>query len=447
MRLILYRLLYGFLIFLSAISVLLAELLDDINLLFIGTVIISISISFYVYFCKGGFKNHWLYFYTLFFIFFIIGPLLSLLLYGNIYQPFLIRTTFANGVSIAAINATISYMYYFLLIQALLIPLSKSPRMVLKPNPELTRFSFRILSLLLVLLITYKLINFEFVGYTQIYVAKGDMIESLLSSFTYAGFLLFLASVARKSEFKIIVLLYIAVLLFDVVLGYRGGILIFMLTSLWYYSIAYRFSPSKLQIYTLVLFIVVFLFVIEAVRSDQLAGISLFVPFVLGSLSKGIYTTSLYLDHSMMIDERFSYTIFGPLSFTYQYLFYGSEIVGNNPMSADIRQDLNHVMSSTINYSAYLNGAGLGSSFLPELIQLGKGLFLLFALLFFFLYEYLLRYAFRYRVLLPFAVFTFQHFIFISRDSYFPFFWGYIKLSILLLIIYCVYWGYRKIKI
>ena len=112
MRLILYSLLYGCLIFLSVISILLAELLDDINLLFIGTVIISVSISFYVYLCKGGFKNHWLYFYTLFFVFFIIGPLLSLLLYGDIYQPFLTRTTFANGISLGAINSTISYMYY-----------------------------------------------------------------------------------------------------------------------------------------------------------------------------------------------------------------------------------------------------------------------------------------------------------------------------------------------
>lgn len=262
----------------------------------------------------------------------------------------------------------------------------------------------------------------------SIYISSIVPFASIWVNINYIGFIIFLASYPSRAKFLNIAFIYLIISLVNSMVGARVLFVIPLVTVIWIYFVLYPLKRIKFSNFMLLfVFIFVFGFIIESLRSTSFIRFEYVINFFVFSISKAQYHVALFLDsHNLLVD---SYPFFiAPLLFPIQYLKYGHLVVGQSIHSAALRTDLVHVLPSTLNIDAYLCGAGLGSSLIAESYQYGI-LFMLFIIpIFYFLYRFFFNIFSNSRILFLVSPIIFSHIIFSPRSTMFFNTWGIIKI-------------------
>ncbi|MGY3685365.1 O-antigen polysaccharide polymerase Wzy [Vibrio coralliilyticus] len=277
--------------------------------------------------------------------------------------------------------------------------------------------------------------------YTESYQSSSDVIPftSLFVNLNKVGFLLVFASLPNLKKLNVYFAVFLLVSFFDAMKGAR---VLLILPFMWviFYRVRYYGAGfgGKLKFIVLSFFGFLFLFLVQMVRSGQEISFDVLIRFLVFSISKAQYHLAVFIDNSELLSRDFPYFL-STLLFPITYLKYGSQVVGQSDSTALLRGDLNHVMSSTLNYSAYLDGAGMGSSLISELFQ--YGIIPLAALLIFFVlfYSFFIYLTSRFKLLLVIQPLLFMHVVFSPRDTAFPNTWVYVKFLVLIIGLLLVY--------
>lgn len=388
-------------------------------------------------------KNWMLWFAVLYFILYQFGAMFGLIFLGSDVSILDYATTFGNGASessrvasyfLSGIAASfLALLCYFLPPRPVTVPVN---------NIYLEKISFFMwaISTPFVLVHFIWLFNTFSASYALAYSAEGKEfvsivpLHSIFLNLFNIGFFLWFASVPSENNFKKGQYFFILVSIASSMYGGRVHLIIPLMFIIWYRSLVYGRELSKIVLYIGLAVILVFIFIVEMFRNEAGLDLQVLVGFFASSLSKGQYILSLYIDSKDLIDKGGSTYWSAPLVFPYDYFLHGGAIVGQGEESAAIRGDLNHVMSSTLNYQAYIAGAGAGSSLVAEAYQFGLiGFFPLLTIFYLFYREIFGRMS--RRIFLMISTLIFMHFIFSGRDSLFINSWGVLKL---ITAFYCV---------
>lgn len=401
----------------------------DINfLVFSNVILIAFIIGSYHFLSANILDEPWYYFFILFFILFLAGPFLSMVFLGSAQLPFYINSTFSNGVSDSSIYKTFYFSLIFIATISFFIKFNTYIPIYLKDHQS----AILLISFFFYLLASIYMVDFILNGnsdYKNLYVDGNSSLRGKIFSLMIFSYILLISYLPSRKQyisfFCIMMLIYLA----QAYEGYRGGLFIFSIVNIFLFSRMYGGLQFRVfRSATLVSIAIFALFYFEIRRSGLSEGldISLFLPFIFSSLSKGSYITSIYIENSQIIDEINPHTLLYPFYFIVDYFVYGSKVVGQSLDSSLIRGDMNHVLSSNLNKGAYLSGAGIGSSFVAEFYQLK---FLIFPLTFFFyqFYNFFFMNFFKSRLFFIFGFFIFTHFILVARDTAFPFSFGFFR--------------------
>jgi hypothetical protein len=282
-------------------------------------------------------------------------------------------------------------------------------------------------------------------GYIAVYSAafrESRTVGALSAVWTNAnwlGFILFFSSRPPERRFRLVAILFLAVAFLDSLKGARILFIIPILFLLWYRAVAYQhhFLSRKL------LFVVaaagaVFVYALEVVRQREDFATQSIVRFAVFSVSKGQYGLALYLDNKDVIDEGSAPYWSAPLRFPVTYALNRDGAVGQSESSAAVRDDLGHVMSSRLNYGAYLQGAGTGSNMVAEAFQYGPFVLPVLILMYYLFYRWFFQ-SLGTRLMLGVSPFVFQHLSFTPRDSLFPNMWTGLKAIVALSLVFAAH--------
>jgi hypothetical protein len=388
-------------------------------------------------------KNWMLWFAVFYFLLYQFGAMFGLIFLGSDVSVLNYDTTFGNGASES--SRIISYFLSgitasFLSILCYLLP----PRLVAVPvnDKYLERFSFLMWAFPTPFVLVHYiwLFNTFSASYALAYSAEGKEFTSIVPfhwifvNLFSIGFFLWFASVPSEKNFNKGLYIFIFVSLASSLYGGRIHLIIPLMFIIWYRSLVYGRELGRSVLYIGGVVILAFIFIVEMFRNKAGLDSQVLAGFLAASLSKGQYILSLYVDSKDLIDKGGSIYWLSPLVFPYDYFLHGGALVGQGEESAAIRGDLNHIMSSTLNYEAYIAGAGTGSSLVAEAYQFGLiGLFPLLTIFYLFYREIFGRMS--RRIFLMISSLVFMHFIFTGRDSLFINSWGILKL---IFAFYCV---------
>jgi hypothetical protein len=381
-------------------------------------------------------KNWMLWFSIFYFLLYHIGPVFGMIFVANSDSYIDYPTNFGDGTS--EHSRILSYLLSGIAAAFLgtLLSLFPPKQVVIPKNLlKLEKFSFFLWLLSSpFVLVHYIWSIFAFSGnYALSYsVEAKDLVSivplhSIFVNIFSIGFFLWFASVPSERRFKKGFYVFI---FYSFLLSLSGGRINFIIPLafiMWYRAIVYDKDLSKTSIYVGVAVLFAFILAMELIRSNLGVNQEILVGFLVSSISKGQYILSLYIDSKELIDKFGSVYWSAPLTFSFDYLLHGSSMVGQGVLSAGLRGDLNHVMSSTLNYEAYISGAGAGSSLVAEAYQYGLIVMFPLLLIFYFFYRELFG-RMSHRVIFMISPLLFMHFIFSGRDSLFPNSWGLLKL-------------------
>lgn len=384
-------------------------------------------------------KNWMLWFSGFFFLLYQFGAMLGMTFLNPVDSYIDYPSTFGEGAgeNSRVLSYILSGISASLL--SLLVTIYPPNRKISIPvrSPALEKFSFSILLFVAPFVYVHYLWMFKTFGggnYMMAYSSDAKDLESIVpfySIFTNVfnlGFLLWFAAVPLEKNFKFGAVLFLLASFLSSMYGGRINFVVPVAFLVWYRAIAYNKSLSRKSIVVVLCVILAFVFVMESIRHDAGVEFSGMLTFLVGSISKAQYILSQYVEHKDLVDRTGSVYWAAPLIFPYDYLVHGGAAVAQGEASAGIRGDLNHVMSSTLNYSAYVSGAGMGSSLVAEAYQYGLLVMLLILSVFYFSYRSVFSFL-RFRIVFLVAPLLFMHLIFSGRDSLFPNSWGLLKVA------------------
>lgn len=305
----------------------------------------------------------------------------------------------------------------------------------LPKNTELINYRYRniiLFSLLLLLpgaLMKMKY-DFSFVSsfnYLEVYSSfQASPLPYRVSWFLFI--MLFpLAIVYKESKNYIMILLiaYLLVSLGDALKGSRGVILKPVAFCIWYYYKFYAKGDIKL-VNIIILILVVLsisqLFLIYRLGIDlSLEELALVVPLFFAQQGVTFTVLPLYFDYEQDISNPSSLYIFYPLTSTLIRFFanYGRDGHSYEYMNNSI--SLDHKLIYSINPEAYLQGSGIGSSYVLELYVFG-GLFAVVICSFFIgrLIRVFEELVVAKPLFLLFGICWIEHLVWMNRGSFFP---------------------------
>jgi hypothetical protein len=387
-------------------------------------------------------KNWMLWFSVLFFLLHQFGPMIGMTIIGTEESYIDYATTFGDGVS--NYSRVTSYLLSgiaasFLAILCFFFP----PKTIIVPDgdKDLEKISSLIwlLSTPFVFVHYFWLFNVFSDSYALLYSADAKELKSIVpyhwvfTNLFSIGFFLWFASVPTERKFKKGFYIFLLASFISSLHGPRINFVIPFIFILWYRAIVYGREITKKSFYIGCAFLLLFLFLVESARSGSNYDPSLLISFLTYSLSKAQHILSVYIENKDLIDIFGSHYWLAPLIFPYDYLIHGNALIGQGNLSGIVRGDLVHVMPATLNYEAYIAGAGTGSSLVAEAYQYGLiGMFPLLIIFYFFYRGIFLRTS--KRIIFLISPLIFMHFIFAGRDSMFVNSWGILKL----IFAYCV---------
>lgn len=380
-------------------------------------------------------KNWMLWFAVFYFMLYQLGPIVGIIFIDPEISYIDYATTFSNTTN--ADSRSISYLLsgFVANLLSIYVFILKPKLARLPPNDFiLERVSFFIWALSSPFVFVHYI--WHFLTFSTNYVLSySSEAKEILSIVPYAwvftnlfwiGFYLWFASVPQERSFNKCVLVYILISFISSLYGGRIIFIIPLCFVFWYRSLAYGREISKASMYLVVVLAFLFIFLMEVIRADQVLSYDYLIDFFIRSISKAQYSLSLYVNYIDVVNQNGGNFWVAPLLFPLSYLIHGGSIVGQAPSSALLRGDLNHVMSSTLNYEAYISGAGLGSTLVSESFEYGIYGIPVIILSSYLFYRYLFN-GISNRLCLMIIPNIFMHFVFSGRDSLFPNLWGSLK--------------------
>lgn len=402
------------------------------------SVISGFTLVFLVWAHNPRLSNWFLWFALFFFLLYQFGSLVGLIFLGTDYSVLDLATTFASSVSassrvdsyiVSGIGASVFSVLYHL------APPNPSRGL---PGHSSDFYSWGVVLVLLsapVLLVHYVWMAQTFGGtsFFRRYSADAKLIASpvplpsLWSNVSLLGFALWFASVPPERKFWRIGGIYLLLAFVASLSGARILLILPLVFILWYR--AYVYGKDKLGVGSKIFVgfsALLFIFVMQSLRSDEAGQLADFLPFLIHSVSRGQYHLALFLDNLHSLNSPIPFWLANPL-FPVTYLIHGSVAVGQSLDAAAVRFDLTHVMPMTLNMDAYVAGAGLGSSLMSESMQYGLGVMFLLLTVHYFSYRLFFNHL-RIRMVLLITPQVFMHVVFSPRDSIFPNTWAALKI-------------------
>lgn len=409
----------------------------------------------YIYVCKIRLDCWYFWFLGFYILLFNLGLIFGVIISGFGANFLSFQSTFSNFVSEE--SASLSYIVtsIALLFLVLFYPIMCDVR---KTFDRKFNTKYYQMGLILVVvsapLVGYNLLHQLYIisqnGYVFLYtkayqdLASGLPMIGLFTNLNRIGFLLLFASLPSIQRINWIMAAFIFFAVLDALKGSRGLIILPLAWCVYYKARFYNvdmLSGARKYVFGVAAFMMVFL--AQMIRSSVDMSSSVLTNFLVFSISKAQYHVALFIENLDGFSDHGPF-FFAPLLFPINYLRYGESIVGQSLMSADIRSDLNHVMSSTLNLSAYLDGAGMGSSLVSEAYQYGIFAMIVMLSIFLLVYKYLFKLSEKRRSLFILQPLLFMHVAFSARDTGFPNPWIYIKFAIMIFCIFTVYGFLQK---
>jgi O-antigen polysaccharide polymerase Wzy len=393
-------------------------------------------------------SNWALWFFFSYFALYEAGNLVGMFVLGVDVSVLEYPTTFANGIDAASRAAAYLVSGIAGSVLATLCALWPPPmsRRLPLPSPRLERWARLLVVVSAPACATIFVLDARSlaeVGYAALYSADFKTIganvplRGLWTNMNAIGFALWFAAVPKERTFRWMAPLFIGLALLDSLKGARILLLVPVAFVLWYRAYVYghdRFSrTAKLVVAGTA---GAFAFGVELLRQEGGSAVDAVSGFLIFSVSKAQYTLALFLEHRDTLDASGGFWA-APLRFPLTYLLHGQSVVGQSLTSAALRGDLGHVLSSQLNLSAYVAGAGTGSSLVAEASQYGIIVMLGLLLLFYLGYRWFFS-RLSTRAFLLMSPLVFQQLVFSPRDTMFPNTWGLIKLAALLVAAYLI---------
>lgn len=380
----------------------------------------------------------WLFWFTLtYFLFYQFGTILGVLFEGFSVSFIDYPTNFSNNLTKDSIS--ISYV-----ISGLCISMIWSLYPFFSVRVPINRLGFDsnlfragcTLALMSYPIMVLELLNQLAIihehGYAYFYTREFQLRNSVVpfigffSTICYLSFFIIFASKPPLSMFRLAAILFLFLACLDVLKGARTALIIPMLFIIWHLYLYYNLRLNTFKLFIFALSLVVFALIVQFIRSEAAASWSYIFQFLVQGISKAQHILAVVIDNRDLVEVD-SVFILEPILFPVLLAKYGHRVVGQSSETAELRFDLNHSFSSQLNFGAYLDGAGLGSSFVAEAIQFGP-LFLFLVIFFWFSVNslFFLK-AQSFRILFFLQPYIFMHLIMSPRSTVFMGSWMIIK--------------------
>ncbi len=306
----------------------------------------------------------------------------------------------------------------------------KKSSLALTHNKKLMQTAISIMIFSSVPLIYNYIIEFKYIlthGYLSIFTGElhrnsMTILPQIFPRLMTFGFMLFLAAIPHKKEFKRYVFLYIFVVFLSALKGQRGELLLTLIYLIWYYHNIYHVKfNKKIGVLTLVGILFLSQFAIT-LRSDYETNL-LEIPYEFLRLNGiSICVPSYLIEYKETFKSEGVPYIFAPIYDYFYRVFIDRSVFYSGP-SIDLVNTSNYLsfnLTYYINETAYFLGHGTGTSYLAEFYDLGGiyfGAFALSILIYLMMkWEY---YLYRVRWIMFLSPIVVSQFLYMPRDAFF----------------------------
>jgi len=275
-------------------------------------------------------------------------------------------------------------------------------------------------------------------------VNYGNFIIANSHSIFIAGFFLLIASNPKLESSKWYLYLFLAVSLLDALKGARGLFVLPLLYYFWYVNAKKDTGISRNT--KLKIIIVGFVLVISSqlavdlrmknsdYKVDIFESIATFF-YQQGNSLNVVYFSELYRDELNSNNKSIPFVL-EPVIFPYLYIYHKNELSqGQTDEAVAIRPNLNHRLTYMLNPRYYINGGGLGSSYIAELAVMNL-IYVIIGSLLIPMGVILLVKGLKYRMVLFLSYYLIAHILFLPRASLIPNFWVLGKYCMFFLFLY-----------
>ena len=403
------------------------------------------SIIFTIIFIKNNSKSWFFWFLISFFLFYQFGTFLTIIITGDASKILNVPTTFSNSPSessqISGYLLSGCAIAFFAFLN-LSINHIKKDYIIITNNP-LLKTCLNIFYFTFVFVIIDSILQLKYastISYASLYTSESNY-NSLIpfapfwKSLFNCSFYIIISTIPSKFTFKKVSIIFILITFIDSLKGGRGVLVINISLILWVYANFYNiFKINYLKVFFYLIFILSIIIYISFKRENLDFDLDVMVGIFSNGISTSQYHLAVYLDYQ---NEFITYSPFftAPILFPIFYLLYGSKFIGQSEVASKLRFDLTHVMPSTLNHDAYLNGAGTGSAILSESIQYGLFVFIILILFFFLIYNSFIDITSNSILRRFISILFFMHVVISPRESISINLWGVLKY---LIMFYCI---------
>lgn len=403
------------------------------------------SIIFTLIFVKNNSKSWFFWFLISFFLFYQFGTFLTIILTGEASNILNVPTTFSNSPSessqISGYLLSGIAIAFFAFLNLSINHTRKDYKII--SNNQLLKTCLNIFYFTFVFVIIDSILQLKYantISYASLYTSESNY-KSLIpfaafwKSLFNCSFYIIISTIPSKFTFKKVSIIFIIITLIDSLKGGRGVLVINISLILWVYANFYNILKiNYLKVFFYITLILIVLIYISFKRENLDFDLDVMVGIFSNGISTSQYHLAVYLDYQ---NEFVTYSPFfiAPILFPFYYLFYGSKFIGQSEIASNLRFDLTHVMPSTLNHEAYLNGAGTGSALLSESIQYGLFAFIILILFFFIIYNSFIDITSNSILTRFISILFFMHVVISPRESISINLWGVLKF---LIIFFCI---------
>ena len=258
--------------------------------------------------------------------------------------------------------------------------------------------------LLLFIQIKYILDN----GYLSIYNGSLQQIQypvpflSFSSYLFYFGYYFICASKCDRKKFNLYSFIYIAFSVLDSLKGGRFSLVLSIFFYLWYSYIIYDVK-YKLKIF-IIPFIILLLFVNfltinrDSNRDNSNNQIITTTAAIIASQGRSTQLFSLYLENKVSVHQYGTLLITSNLLWPYLKIRYPDiDFNSQNTQSLQVSNNFKDIITYVLNPNYFLDGGGMGGTYIVELFELGFLFTILFSILFgVFIHLFSNKYVFTY---------------------------------------------------
>ncbi len=357
----------------------------------------------------GNLKNDFSFFHILnifnlsSLLFFFGTPLINIIVSQDLYN-------FESIVSKLFNKRDLDYCSIIVIISLLTINISCNLKIKVFNIVENNNFTFNdyifnigkwlmILSLPFILLLIFYQISYIYEnGYLTIYTGGLSEINypfPLLGYATYPfsyGFYLICSACPTNKVFNKYFFLLVIVALFESLKGGRFSLIGPVLFYFWYCSVNFgvRYNIKKLFLPLILLISLISFLTFNREKSESDVDLSRIAFSVISSQGRSTQLFSLYIENKTEVERYGKYMITSNLILPYLVLKYPSKIFQSQNVEAVlISNSFKEIITYVLNPDYYLNGGGMGGTYIVELYELGFIFCFVFSILFgIFLYNF-----------------------------------------------------------